>query len=516
MKKKYFTVFLFIILLCVLSGACTNPYLREDEPVPTLNIPSTPTPPEKNTENAAGTIVLGVSKLDTLNPLTTGNQAVRQYMMLVYDSLVVPGTDLTPSPHIAESWSTADGGITWKFKIKENIKYHDDSVCTVYDVKNTIEWIARNGGTYADCVKGISRFNILSQFEIEIVMQTPDAFVPCKMIFPIIKSEDLDHYTEPNGTGMYRYGGQNALGNYTFTINQNYYGSFPKLASFEIKNFESPAALYEGDADVMLCYDDNVIQYARRNGYNVCEYTDGVLSCLLPSKNTSLQVRKYVSSILDRRTIVNAVIAGHGVPKLLPFSEGTYYRKTTDSFAAPSTEAPPATINLIVRETDTEMMRLSAVVKSQLEAKGSVVTVTAYKDAEFLNTVKDGVYDFALVNMNIGLWPDFYDLFATAGSINYNGYSNPSMDSLLNSLRTAYADASISGVTDTASFGAYALAQTDKIGLILADTLPLIGVYTKNASVLLSDKIKGVNLHNFTFWNAMESFDSWYIEMNKG
>ena len=60
-------------------------------------------------------------------------------------------------------------------------------------------------------------------------------------------------------------------------MNQEYYGAFPRIASLEIRNYESAAALYEGDADVMLCFDDNVIRYAKRAGYSVCQYTDGLL-----------------------------------------------------------------------------------------------------------------------------------------------------------------------------------------------------------------------------------------------
>ena len=129
-------------------------------------------------------------------------------------------------------------------------------------------------------------------------------------------------------------------------MNKEYYGTFPKLASFEIRNYESSSALYEGDADVMLCFGDSVIQYAKRSGYNVCEYTDGVLACLLPSKNTDIACRKYIHSALDRRLLVNAVVAGGGTEKLFPLAEGTYYRKHGDPIPQEIIGTKPKTVKV--------------------------------------------------------------------------------------------------------------------------------------------------------------------------
>ena len=165
-----------------------------------------------------------------------------------------------------------------------------------------------------------------------------------------------------------------------------------------------------------------------------------------------------------------------------------------------------------MNEADKDLLRLSSVLRSQLEDLEITCTVTAYKTEEYGAAVAAGNYDFALLNLQIGLWPDLYELFASDGSLNYNKYSDASMDSLLRSLRTAYRDASVSGVTDFASFALYAEAQLDKIAQRAEETLPLIGLYSRNASVLLKDTVKGADAFNFTFWNTLESFDSWYVE----
>ena len=513
MKRSFtFVLLVFALLLCV---SCANPYLQEEKPRPTLNIPSASpqikdlASPEPGKEYAS--LLLGVYGFDTLNPLLTQNEALRKYYTLVYQSLVAPGKDLSPEPCIAEAWSTSDGGTTWLFKIKENVKYHDGTLCTVYDVKNTAEWISRSGGVYADCVKGIREFSVLTQFSVEIRLHAPDAFFPCKMIFPVLKTEDLASFTTPNGTGMYRFNGKNGE-SYTFIRNEDYSGAKPRTPAIEIRNYADAAALYESDADIMLCFDDYVLKYAKRAGYSVCPYTDSVLSCLLPSAATSLEVRTYVSSVLDRDLLVNAVIAGQGIAKLLPFAEGTYYRTSPDDLPAQKVGNAPASLHLICNESDSEQMRLLTVVKGQLEAQGTSCEVTYYKEAEYEAAVRAGAYDFAVLRIHIGFWPDFYELFASDGILNFNRYSDASMDSLLRSLRNAYQESSASGVSDQASFGVYARQQTEKIAARAAETLPVIGFYSQNASVFVRNTVQGVEKHNFTYWNTLEAFASWYVE----
>ncbi|MFR1517636.1 MAG: ABC transporter substrate-binding protein [Clostridia bacterium] len=512
---RFFIFYIICLLLLFLLSSCANPYLQEEKPLPTLYVPHTPSPSPQagDPEAASGKLVLGIYGYDTLNPLKTENEALRKYLTLVYESLVTLGKDASPEPQLAKEWATTDGGITWKFTIRDDVTYHDGAQCTVYDVKNTLEWISENGGAYAACASGITAYNILSPFEIEIVLRAPDAFLPCKMIFPVIKSEELGNFTQPNGTGKYRYSGTGDDGSFLFQINRAYYGAYPKTASFEIRNYENAAALYESDADVMLCFDDHVIKYAKRAGYTVCEYTDSVLSCLLPSKNTDLTLRNDISAALDRRLLVNAAIAGSGIEKLLPLAEGTYYRKHGDSLPpVEKTGTAPASINMIVNESDKDLLRLSAVIKSQLASQNIECIITSYKAEEYEAAVRAGAYDFAVMNLQIGLWPDLYDLFATEGNLNYNHYSDASMDSLLNSLRTAYRDASVSGVTDFPSFAQYAEAQIEKIAVRAEETLPIIGLYSKNASVLIKNTVKGAEMHNFTFWNTLDAFGSWYVE----
>lgn len=501
-------VLVIFILLVLIISSCSNIYLDNENTAPTLNIPETPAPvsDRRDPENASGNIVMGVYGFDTLDPLRTQNESIRKYMTLVYESLVNLGKDAMPEPQLALAWNTEDGGITWHFTIRDDAYYHDGSQLTAYDVKNTAEWILQNGGAYEACVSGISKINVTSRHALDIVSSYPDAFLPSKMIFPIVKSEDAGNFTTPNGTGQYKYGGNDG-NSQRFSLNAEYYGEIPMLASFEIRSYESAEALYSSGADMMFFFDDNVVRFSALENYMYCAYSDRVLTCLLPSQRTDISLRQYINSVLDRRMLMNAVIAGKGTVKLLPIPEGTYYRTHGDDFPGNINGTKPESISLIVNSRDRDLVRLSYVIKNALSSLETECTVTEYPNEEYGAAVTSGDYDFALMNLQMSAWPDLYDLFAADGALNYNGYSDESMNSLLLSLRNAYEDSAING-----AFSRYAQAQLDKISARAAETLPVIGLYEKNASVLIKKTIGGAQQHNFTFWNTMDQFGSWYIK----
>ena len=85
------------------------------------------------------------------------------YISLWAETLVTfpqgPGTnpaDYTPQPHLAESWSVSNDGLTWTFKLRKGIKYNDDQL----DVDKSRDVTAQDWVEVADFAFGpeTSRF----------------------------------------------------------------------------------------------------------------------------------------------------------------------------------------------------------------------------------------------------------------------------------------------------------------------------------------------------------------------
>jgi peptide/nickel transport system substrate-binding protein len=58
---------------------------------------------------------------------------------LTYNQLVRFEPDMTPVPELAESWETSKDGLTWTFKLRQGVKFHDGQELTSADVKFTFD-----------------------------------------------------------------------------------------------------------------------------------------------------------------------------------------------------------------------------------------------------------------------------------------------------------------------------------------------------------------------------------------
>ncbi|MGE0699735.1 MAG: ABC transporter substrate-binding protein, partial [Hyphomicrobiaceae bacterium] len=89
-----------------------------------------------------GTLVFAVETLaaQTLDPILEQRPGNAVYQAVMFDSLV--GFDLDKGgvgPGVAESWSMADDGLSWTFKIRPGLKWHNGDPLTAHDVKFSLE-----------------------------------------------------------------------------------------------------------------------------------------------------------------------------------------------------------------------------------------------------------------------------------------------------------------------------------------------------------------------------------------
>jgi peptide/nickel transport system substrate-binding protein len=76
----------------------------------------------------------------TLDPINTDIAEAVHVITNVFDTLVTYDevtTDLVPS--LAESWRTSDDGLTWTFKLRPGVQFHDGSPCNATAVKLTFD-----------------------------------------------------------------------------------------------------------------------------------------------------------------------------------------------------------------------------------------------------------------------------------------------------------------------------------------------------------------------------------------
>jgi len=90
----------------------------------------------------AGVLNFGLSgNPDTLDPQKTSGTLTFQVLKSFYDTLVEPDTTGKIVPALAESWSVTPDGMTWTFKLRQGVMFHNGQAFSSRDVKATFDRI---------------------------------------------------------------------------------------------------------------------------------------------------------------------------------------------------------------------------------------------------------------------------------------------------------------------------------------------------------------------------------------
>lgn len=86
------------------------------------------------------------SALRVLDPIMTTAYMSRNHGYMVFDTLYALDSDLVPQPQMVESHTVSDDGLTYRFTLREGLKFHDGTPVTGEDVAASIaRWGERDG-----------------------------------------------------------------------------------------------------------------------------------------------------------------------------------------------------------------------------------------------------------------------------------------------------------------------------------------------------------------------------------
>jgi peptide/nickel transport system substrate-binding protein len=113
------------------------------------------------------------SDLKILDPIWTTAYIVRNHGYLIYDTLFALDGKLEPKPQMVESWTVSDDQLTWTFKLRDGLKWHDGQSVTTADVLPSIRRFTDKdtlGGLLAKSTKAMTA---LDDRTFQIVLNEP-------------------------------------------------------------------------------------------------------------------------------------------------------------------------------------------------------------------------------------------------------------------------------------------------------------------------------------------------------
>ena len=176
-----------------------------------------------------------VTSMDPHYHNLTPNNNVAEH---VFETLVTKDTRSRLKPSLAESWRAVDD-LTWEFKLRKGVKFHDGSDFTAQDVVFSLDRVPNvpnSPSSFAAYSKQIIEKIIVDPLTLRFKTATPYPLMPNDMSTIFILSarvakgaatEDFNSGKATIGTGPFRFVRYAKGDRIEFTRNETYWGAKP-------------------------------------------------------------------------------------------------------------------------------------------------------------------------------------------------------------------------------------------------------------------------------------------------
>ncbi|MEN5084116.1 ABC transporter substrate-binding protein [Bosea sp. TWI1241] len=260
----------------------------------------------------------------TLDPTSGAAQAIREVVLQnLFEGLVAMDRTGALVPGLAESWTLADDKVSYTFKLRPNIRFHDGEPFSSRHVKFSFERATAPDSTNAQrwIFTPIAAIETPDPVTVTIRLKQPTANFLYGLAWGdaviVSPATAADNKTKPVGTGPYRFVRWNRGDRIEFARNDEYWGEKPALAKAVFRFISDPqaqvAALRAGDIDAFtnLSAPESIKQLQSDSKLKVTiGRTEG--ETILAMNNAKppfddLRVRQAISHALDRKTIALGV-----------------------------------------------------------------------------------------------------------------------------------------------------------------------------------------------------------------
>ncbi len=385
----------------------------------------------------------------------------------IYEGLTAVDKDLKIVPSLATSWTIAKDGLSYRFKLKPGVKFHNGKTMGAADVVASLLRVRdpKTGSPYAARLSMVKEI-VADKGDVVINLNTPSLPLVGQLEgLAIVPAESLANAADlqkvPVGTGPFKFDKWMTDAYVGLVKNADYHvAGLPKLAGLKFNIVPEASTRQAGMASGAYQFFPSVDAVT----INALARIPGVVTTKVPDLGYSLvgmnaskppfdnpKVREALNYALNRHEIVRGVYLGRAsiaapLPAVLtewavPYTDLPCYQSNPDKARALLKEAGVATpLAITINVWPNPVARDTAeIVQAQLEKGAFKVTLLAQEIGKFVADWRASNFT-AFVSLNGGgVDPDdyFYRTFYTGSSTNVFKYTNPELDKLLDAGRAA-------------------------------------------------------------------------------
>jgi peptide/nickel transport system substrate-binding protein len=285
---------------------------------------------------AAGTVTVAVA-LDpgSWDPIDTFIVDWASAATNIFDGLTSRGPDMKLKPGLATSWDFLDNNSRIRFKLRENVKFHNGEPFNAAAVKFTFDrLLGEEGkkGPQQSNYNAIERVEVVDDNTVDFIMKQPDPVLLTKLagyggmiVPPKYIQEKGDEYfnTHPVGTGPFKFVEYNPKISLSLEAFPEHWGGAPKIDKLVFRMIAEAntqiAELQAGRIDIATLIPFGLAPTVEKSSnLNLVSITGPTTVALrLNTKNgitKDANVRKAMIMGIDRDAIIKAVLLGHAKP----------------------------------------------------------------------------------------------------------------------------------------------------------------------------------------------------------
>lgn len=423
-------------------------------------------------EVAQDTLVIGIQQtIPTLDPAMHRDRTVESVLRNMFDGLVTRDSNMKVVPQLAESWETLDD-LTWRFKLRKGVKFHNGEDFTAEDVKFTIERITNEAAVDGQSsprkglLGSVNGVEIEDHYTILIKTENPWPILPAMLTFQEIVPEDYikekgDGYfaEHPVGAGPFKFVEWVKGERIVMERFDDYYGGSPdippvgpaKVKTLIFKPIPETAgriaALKSGGCHITQSLPPhlvNEVQSDERTMVLTCEGTRSYFVGMNCQKKpfSDIRIRRAMNYAVDMDAIVSKILEGMAIPLAGPLVPAAFsYSKELKTYGYDENTAKELLKEAgyengfeVELDTDKDMREIAETVSSQLAKVGVKAKVRMWEWGILRPQLEAGKRSLFMASWgNASLDPVgiLIPTLKTGGRGNFTGYSNPKVDELL-------------------------------------------------------------------------------------